>query len=266
MIYVFIACRLDNEIIPTCYDLIQKADNPSDIKVIVFNQDRKEDMFFQSLFPEQVTLINIDYKKISNICWIRSLANFFIEPRFKYYLSIDSHMRFDKGWDAQLINTLKPNSVLSAYPPEYQLYGSFEKSKSHHTNGFNLSNNGQFPFVINQPDGIEEDYKKSTIAAGFHFTTIDWLEKVGYDKLLCWRFEEIDLTYRTIAAGYDIINYKQTPIYHLYDRRARKQEDHGEIYLMDCNERIKTKFNKEDTDKINLYYNINFDDFIKNYL
>ena len=60
MIYIYIACRLDKEIIPTCFDLIQKAENPNDIKIVVFNQDRNEDMFFQDLFPEQVTLINVE--------------------------------------------------------------------------------------------------------------------------------------------------------------------------------------------------------------
>ena len=43
MIYIYIACRLDKEIIPTCFDLIQKAENPNDIKIVVFNQDRNED-------------------------------------------------------------------------------------------------------------------------------------------------------------------------------------------------------------------------------
>lgn len=266
MIYVFIPCRLDREVIPTCYDLVQKADFPDQIKIIVFNQDRKEDMFYQELFPEQVTLINIDYRKFSNICWIRSLSTYFIEPNFKYYLSIDSHMRFDKGWDTQLINTLKPNSILSAYPPEYQLYGGFKKSYGHYTNDFNRNKTGEFPFVTVFSEIIEEDYKKSTIAAGFHFTTIDWLYKVGYDKYLCWAFEEIDLTYRSISNGYEILNYKNTPIYHLYDKRARKLEDHAEVFLGDCRERIKSKINEIDTKKINDYYNIDFDNFMKSFL
>ena len=261
MIYVFIPCRLDKEVIPTCFDLINKASNPNNIKIIVFNQDRQSDMFFQDLFPSQVTLINVDYQKFSNICWIRSLANYFIEPEFKYFLSIDSHMRFDKNWDTILINALLPNSILSAYPPAYPLYGTFEKNKSHHTNDWNREKIGGFPFVMKLNDD-GENYCKSTIAAGFHFTTIDWLEKVGYDKLLCWKYEEIDLTYRSIGMGYSVINYKHTPLYHLYDRSNRKQVDHAEIFLSDCNEWMKSKLNDEYTKKINEYYNINFFDFL----
>jgi hypothetical protein len=261
MIYVYIPCRLDNEVIPTCFDLINKASNPNNIKIIVFNQDRHSDMFFQDLFPSQVTLINVDYRKFSNICWIRSLANYFIEPEFKYFLSIDSHMRFDKNWDTILINSLLPNSILSAYPPAYPLYGKFEENKTHHTNDWNREKIGGFPFVM-KPNDNGEDYCKSTIAAGFHFTTIDWLEKVGYDKLLCWKYEEIDLTYRSIGMGYLVINYKHTPLYHLYDRSKRKQYDNAEVFLSDCNERMKLKLNDEYTKKVNDYYNINFFDFL----
>lgn len=261
MIYVYIPCRLDKEVIPTCFDLINKASNPNNIKIIVFNQDRHSDMFFQDLFPPQVTLINVDYRKFSNICWIRSLTNYFIEPEFKYFLSIDSHMRFDKNWDTILINALLPNSILSAYPPAYPLYGKFEENKSHHANDWNREKIGGFPFVM-KPNDNGEDYCKSTIAAGFHFTTIDWLEKVGYDKLLCWKYEEIDLTYRSIGMDYSVINYKHTPLYHLYDRSSRKQVDHAEIFLSDCNERMKSKLNDVYTKKVNDYYNIDFFDFL----
>jgi GT2 family glycosyltransferase len=170
-------------------------------------------------------------------------------------------MRFDKNWDTILINSLLPNSILSAYPPAYPLYGKFEENKTHHTNDWNREKIGGFPFVM-KPNDNGEDYCKSTIAAGFHFTTIDWLEKVGYDKLLCWKYEEIDLTYRSIGMGYLVINYKHTPLYHLYDRSKRKQYDNAEVFLSDCNERMKLKLNDEYTKKVNDYYNINFFDFL----
>jgi hypothetical protein len=264
MIYVYIPCRLDKEVIPTCFDLINKAENPNNIKIIVFNQDRQSDMFFQDLFPPQVTLINVDYRKFSNLCWIRSLAKYFIEPEFKYFLSIDSHMRFDKNWDTILINALLPNSILSAYPPAYPLYGKFEENKTHHANDWNREKIGGYPFVM-KPNNNGEDYCKSTIAGGYHFTTIEWLEKVGYDKFLCWRYDEIDPTYRSIGMGYSILNYKHTPIYHLYDRSNRKQDDHAEIFLTDCTERFKSKLNDEYTKKVNEYYDIDFLKYIELY-
>ena len=60
MIYVFIPCRLDKEVIPTCFDLINKASNPNNIKIIVFNQDRQSDMFFQDLFPYSLSTVTFD--------------------------------------------------------------------------------------------------------------------------------------------------------------------------------------------------------------
>ena len=263
IIYCFIPSRLDRELIPTCYDLLNKADNANNIEIVVFNQDREDDMFKQSQFPPQVTLINVDYNKFSNICWIRSLAQYFVKPQHTHYLSIDSHMRFDKGWDTILLNALKPNSVLSAYPPGYSLYSPLPQNTKHHRNCFNIERNGPFPFVSDIQE-VSGDYLKSTIAGGFHFSTIDWLEKVGYDKHLCWKWEEIDLTYRTINEGYDIINYKHTPIYHLYDHTMRKLQDHQEVFLTDCDTHFLQKTNTHSLLKISEYYDINFEDFVKN--
>jgi len=262
IIYVFIPSRLDRELIPTCYDLLQKANNRSRIEVVVFNQDREEDCFQQFQFPKECTLINVDYNKFSNICWIRSLASFFRKPTHTHFLSIDSHMRFDKGWDDTLLNALQPNSVLSTYPPPYELYQPLTKSNFHSRNWWNIEKQGPFPFV-SKPETPTEDYLKSTIAAGFHFTTIDWLDKVGYDKLLCWKWEEIDLTYRTIEAGYNILNYKETPLYHLYNRSMRKLDDHQEVFLGDCDKQFLQKVNTHSTDLLNGYYGINFMDYLK---
>jgi hypothetical protein len=262
MIYVYIACRLDNEVIPTCFDLIDKAENPNNIKIIVFNQDRQSDMFSQDLFPPQVTLINVDYRKFSNLSWVRSFANYFVEPEFKYFLSIDSHTRVDENWDTILINALLPNSILSVYPPAYSLHDKLPENILHITNDWNREKIGSWPFVQKLAT-CGEDYCKSTIAGGFHFTTIDWLEKVGYDKLLCWKYHEMDLTYQSIGMGYSIINYKHTPLYHLYNHSTRKQPvDSTEIVFTDCDKRMQSKLNDEYTTKVNDYYNINFFDFL----
>lgn len=263
MIYVYIPSRLDRELIPTCYDLLQKASNADNIRVVVFNQDRKEDTFFQQQFPKQVLLINVDYNSFSNICYVRSLASAFIEPQDKYFLGIDSHMRFDQDWDKILIDNLPHNTVLSAYPAGYSKYGKcLHNNDLHLANKFNVERKGDFPFV-SDPQPITQDYRVSTLSGGFHFSTIEWLQKVGYDKMLCWKWEEIDLTYRTIEAGYAILNYKHTPLYHLYEKQdSRKLQDHQERFLTDCDQAFKNKLTKEGIDKINKFYNIDFEKYL----
>tara|TARA_R110000796_G_scaffold28589_5_gene78043 strand:+ start:1716 stop:2522 length:807 start_codon:yes stop_codon:yes gene_type:complete len=263
MIYVYIPSRLDRELIPTCYDIVAKASKPQDLHIVVFNQDRAGDTFFQEQFPEQVLLVNVDYNKFSNICYVRSLANAFIEPEDKYFLGIDSHMRFDQDWDKILIDNLPEKSVLSAYPPPYSKYGeTFPTNNQHFTNGFSSDPKRKFPFV-SKILPREQDYEKSTFSGGFHFSSIKWLTDVGYDKNLCWKWEEIDLTYRTIAAGYNIVNYKHTPLYHLYEKiDSRKIEDHQEKFLTNCDEAFERKLNSKDIESINNYYDIDFFKFI----
>ena len=264
IIYTFIPCRLDKEIIPTVYDLFAKADEPQNIRVVIFNQDRTEDCFTQDLFPENVLLVNVDYNKFSNICFIRSLDSYFAQPSDKYFLSIDSHCRFDQDWDTILKTNLPDKGILSAYPPPYQLYGSaLPANNTHCANDFNREFNGGFPFVM-KPCNEDVSHCRSTIAAGFLFTSIEWLKDVGYNKHLCWKYEEIDLTYRSIGAGYSIVNYKHTPIYHLYERsNSRKLDDHQEIFLTDCNEEWRNTLNPTTTKAVNEYYDIDFETFLK---
>ena len=264
MIYVFIPCRLDREIIPTVYDLFGKAEDPTNIKVVIFNQDRAVDCYTQDMFPENVLLVNVDYNKFSNICFIRSLAHFFVEPKYKYFLSIDSHMRFDRGWDKILIDNLPDKSILSAYPSPYELYGKpLPDNTAYRVNDFNRKGEGAFPFVSKLCEQ-NVTHCVSTIACGFFFTHIDWLKDVGFNKHLCWRYEEIDLTYRSIGAGYKIVNSKQTPVYHLYNRMdSRKLDDHQEYWLTDCDTEFKNTLNPTTTALVNEYYDIDFMDWLK---
>lgn len=263
IIYVYIPCRLDNEIIPTVKDLFEKSSNPQNIKVVIFNQDIPDKSFTQLDFPEEynILLINVDYNKFTNICRIRSLAKSYVEPSFQYYLGIDSHMRFDPNWDLTLINALNnyPNkSILSAYPPSYTLENGLDSNTIHFTNKFNIPKQGNFPFVSYHSNKTQ-DYRISTIAGGFHFSKIKWLYEVGYDPLLNFRYEEVDLTYRSIEQNYDIVNYKDTPMYHLYDHSNRKLDDHQEeILINNCTEYMLKKFNPYPIEILNQKYNINF--------
>lgn len=263
MIYVYIPCRLDNEIIPTVKDLFEKSFNPQNIKVIIFNQDIPDKSFSQLDFPEEynIVLINVDYNKFSNVCRIRSLAKSFIEPQFQYYLSIDAHSRFDSNWDLLLVNTINnyPNkSIISAYPPIYTLEEGLGDNNVHFTNKFNVNKESDFPFV-SEHFPKTQDYRISTISGGFHFSKIKWLYEVGYDPLLNFRYEELDLTYRSIEQNYDIVNYKNTPIYHLYNHSNRKLEDHQEeIFIEDCRDHLYNKFKPYYIQLINQKYNINF--------
>lgn len=247
-ILVQIACRLDKELKKTIIDLYDKADNPSEIEVIVINQDFENDMWKQSDFPDKVTLINIDESKTRNLAHSRSFCKLFIKPSHKYFMNIDAHSRFDKGWDTILITAYEnygKKCMISVYPKGYQVMPNGEDflirdDNSFAINHFNVDSNGVFRIEA-IPVLTDEKYHRSLAAGGFHFTTIDWVWEVGYDQYCAWAEHELSIAIRTYCHGYDIISYHIRPIYHLYDHTQRKSLKSPSLsYSVNSKERIES--------------------------
>ena len=228
-ILIFIACRLDKELLNTINDAIIKASEPNNLDFVVYNQDFQEDAWIQSQFPERVTLINVDQDKTRELAQIRQHALLYIKPSHKYYLCIDAHTRFDEEWDTilkQNLNGYGKKCVISAYPKTYKIADGNETLNKHETHIVNkiVSDahcNYTFRFEA-VSSGLNQPYDKSNIAGGFHFTFIDWLINVGYDPYVGWDYHELDTSLMSYTFGYDIVNAKNTPVYHLYDHSQRK--------------------------------------------
>lgn len=232
-ILVQIACRLDKDLKKTIDDLYNKSDNPNEIEVLVINQDFEYDCWKQSDFPEKVTLINIDESKTKNLAHTRSFCKLYVKPSHQYFMNIDAHSRFDKSWDTILINAHKDyinnfhvKCMISVYPKGYKVLESGEDNLVHDDsialNQITLNPNGHFwleaiPASNQNPQSLIENYNPSTVAGGFHFTSIDWVTDVGYDTYCDWIEHELNITLRTFCHGYDIVSYYIRPIYHLYD-------------------------------------------------
>lgn len=247
-ILVQIACRLDKELKKTIIDLYDKADNPDEIEVIVVNQDFENDMWKQSDFSDKVTLINLDESKTRNLAHSRSFCKLFIKPSHKYFMNIDAHSRFDKGWDTILITAYEnygKKCMISVYPKGYQVLETGEDflirdDNSFAINHFNVDSNGIFRIEA-IPVITDEKYHRSLAAGGFHFTTIDWVWEVGYDQYCAWAEHELSITIRTYCHGYDVVSYHLRPIYHLYDHTQRKSlKSPSQHYSINSKERMES--------------------------
>jgi hypothetical protein len=247
-ILVQIACRLDKELKKTIIDLYDKADNPAEIEVIVVNQDFENDMWKQSDFPDKVTLINLEESKTRNLAHSRSFCKLFIKPSHKYFMNIDAHSRFDKGWDTILITAYEnygKKCMISVYPKGYQVLETGEDllirdDNSFAINHFNVDSNGIFR-VEAIPVITDEKYHRSLAAGGFHFTTINWVWEVGYDQYCAWAEHELSIAIRTYCHGYDVVSYHLRPIYHLYDHTQRKSlKSPTQYYAINSKERMES--------------------------
>lgn len=131
-IFVSISSYRDPELCFTIKDMFQKALNTSRITVGIVQQNDKTDnltCFAQNAIsiidalPGSFSVIDMDYKEARGPTHARAICEKLLKNE-KYYFLIDSHMRFEPGWDCELIRQLylcpRPQrTILTIYPTGY---------------------------------------------------------------------------------------------------------------------------------------------------
>ena len=136
-IFVSIASYRDPECGKTINSLYANADNPFSIDVGVCQQNRFSDedcvevyeglakAWAPMVYTDQIGVIRMNYKDAAGPCFAREQIEEKLYGGQTYFLQIDSHMRFSKGWDTFLIKELgatgDDKAILTGYPPERNL-------------------------------------------------------------------------------------------------------------------------------------------------
>jgi hypothetical protein len=228
-IFVSIASYKDDQLDKTIKSLYENARNPTEIRCVVFNQTNFEDLTDHKIyFPDwRVEVYSVDSRFAKGVCWARHKIQSFIENE-KYYLQIDSHMRFEKDWDEKFkfylneCNSLKP--VLTFYPPGFNpddesRVNSVIKNEIRGLNRIACSSLGisMDKNLCNLHNGDNKPIPGTTTAAGFLFASIDYVKEVPYDPNLFWNYEESDQTYRGFTHGWDFFGLPEPLIWHKYN-------------------------------------------------
>lgn len=223
-IFVRIASYRDPECQWTLADLFEKASFPDRVFAgVCWQYDQLEDMacFEYAARPDQVRTLMFHWKESRGVCWARYQAGRLWRGE-EYLLSIDSHMRFEYGWDERLIAELaacpaeKP--VLSNHPGWYAPPGVGVRQT--------------LPTVLRaNPFGIEGEIRMTgvTLAAqperplpgafvapGYLFSRATLINDVLYDPYLYFNQEELSLAVRLYTHGYDVFSPTQNWAYHYY--------------------------------------------------
>ena len=231
-----IASLADLELEPTIIDLIEKADNPKDLYVSVFSQDN-EHPDLETIFDRYN--VKFSYRTTTTQSargagFARYMTRTALDlSNYKYYLQIDSHMRFDPGWDTILINSyerLKPiwgNYLFSTYPPAYEYDGDKE-----------ILMNGPIPpcvelLRVKEFYKFEAKYTEYTgetlgqetgyFCAGFVFGYTSIFDTVQHDPLIYFNGEEQLMSLRYHQNDIKIVCPPYVPIYHDYEGVRRKR-------------------------------------------
>lgn len=226
-IFASIVSYGDLDIVPTVRDLLQKASHPENIFVVVFRQSTPDHDISAIRYLDNVLVIDCLYSKSKGVVWAHSNIVPSLDPGFKYWLMVDSHTRFDEGWDdlcIQNLQELPPKSLISVYAPQYFLSRE-EKSKGYQVNyAHELNPDGSVHWgakLVEDGHNIEA-FKNSSIAGGLMFSPIELMDEVPIDPYLNYQLQETDHTIRAFTYGWNIYAPKfDGAIYHIYERTTR---------------------------------------------
>jgi Rps23 Pro-64 3,4-dihydroxylase Tpa1-like proline 4-hydroxylase len=240
-IFVQIASYRDPDCQWTVKDMFEKATHPERIFAGICWQFIKgeDDAFFKEPYPrpKQVRVHEMDARESKGVCYARSLTQKLWQDE-EFTLQIDSHMRFEQGWDDLLLEMWKQcgheKAVLTCYPPGFTPPDTLQRdwvfgmaAKEFEDNGILLMH-GKPGFRINHlPD---RPIPGAFASACMYFAPSRIIKDVPYDPNLYFFGEEISLAVRFWTHGYELFHPNKLVIYHDWDRTKRKThfDDHKE--------------------------------------
>tara|TARA_B100000965_G_scaffold39862_1_gene29358 strand:- start:217 stop:1203 length:987 start_codon:yes stop_codon:yes gene_type:complete len=233
-IFISIASYQDPLLGTTIRSAYNNSDNPKSLIFGVCDQSSKPIDIDSFNFKEQIRYEHINPVDSKGPCWARSK----IQKSFndeEYYLQIDSHMQFEKGWDTYLIkyihkiievdSSIHQLPIITCYPRSFEIK-NFEKNEfelnssdiNTHTIAYRedsmfMKNNYSRQIGSIASTNISHGY---LIAAGFLFSTKEFVKQIPYDPEFYFYGEELSIMLRAFTRNFGIFHLPAVPIFHLY--------------------------------------------------
>lgn len=242
--FISIAAFRDSELPHTVSSCVKNADHPENLHIGIVDQSTLREIYKIPIMtiperPEYLRKSHIESiwfpsKSAKGAGWARAHAQSMYAGE-DFFLQIDSHTRFDEGWDTTLIRAyheamgeaLTKDVILSAFPKAYVREGqkdtffSSEKYPSHPTKQ-DILWAGKKVWSAKRVE-FDDPYRKvpeesQTVLAGFIFAP-GWIVKdIPYDPQISFFGEELCYALRAWTRGYKIYSPNHMPISHFYTR------------------------------------------------
>jgi hypothetical protein len=241
-IFVQIASYRDPELLPTIRDCIDKAKYPENLTFGICWQHDETESLDEFSKDNRFRILDFNWSESKGLCWARSE----IQKLWKgeeYTLQLDSHHRFLKNWDEELIEMMKMTGskkpIISTYAGMYQPSDdrllNFEPYKMVASN-FTPGGTILFrPHSIPNWETLEKPIPARFVSGHFFFTIGKHCEEYKYDPNIYFAGDEISLSIRSFTLGYDLFHPHKTVIWHEYTREGRTK------HWSDFNEENKNK-------------------------
>lgn len=228
---------MDLELYPTVLDIIERADNPKNLFISVFSQDddhpNLEEIFEKYGIPYSYRKTETNSARGAGFARYMTREALDISD-YRYYMQIDSHMRFDQGWDTFLLKQYEDlhkvwgKFLISTYPPsyEYEEDGSIKYIQSDGPPCVKLVKIDEY--LQFEPKYIPYDggnYGKETgyFCAGYVFGRTEYFDAIKHDPLIYFNGEEHLMSIRYHQKDIKIVCPPYVPVYHDYEGVNRKR-------------------------------------------
>lgn len=224
-IFVSVAAYRDPQLVPTVQDCLRKADNPERLRFGICWQRDPSDSPLAFTNDPRVRILDVHWRDSKGACWARAEIMKLWEGEV-WFLQVDSHCRFAKGWDTRLVQAMAETG--SAKPIVSTYAAPFTPGENE------ILQNAPLQMVFQQftPEGIprlrpgafpprrnsKKPLRARFLAAGFLFAPGHFLQEVPYDPELYFMGEESAMTVRAFTHGYDLFHPAETIVWHDYIR------------------------------------------------
>jgi GT2 family glycosyltransferase len=231
-IFIQIASYRDPQLIPTLDDCIAQAKHPENLRFCIAWQHGPEENVDKYKEDSRFNFLDIPYEESKGACWARNK----IQQEYKgetYTLQLDSHHRFIKNWDEELINMLeglkakghkKPllTSYVSSFNPENDPEG--RQQTTWRMNFDRFTPEGVI-FFLPAHFPADKTFTEPVLARFYsaHFCFADgcFAKEVQHDPEYYFHGEEISIAVRAFTHGYDLFHPHKTIVWHEYTRKGR---------------------------------------------
>ena len=233
-----IAAYRDPQLKPTLKDMLDRAKHPEDLRVGIAWQHSSDDGWddledYRN--DPRFRIIDIDYRESKGVCWARNAVQQLYAGE-DYTLQIDSHMRFEDGWDESLKEMLeglrskghrKPllTSYVSSFDPDNDPAGRVRVPWQMNFDRF-IPEGAVFflPATIPNHAKLDSPVPARFYSAHFCFAPGSFCTEVPHNPEYYFHGEEISIAVRAYTHGYDLFHPHKVLVWHEYTRKGRTKQ------------------------------------------
>ena len=237
-IFVQIAAYRDPQLIPTIENMLENAKRPKNLVIGVARQFHPEDGFddlSKYKKDKRFRILDIPYTESKGVCWARHQVQQLYGGE-EYTLQIDSHMRFEKDWDDEMIKMIKQlqkkghkkpllTSYVSSFDPDNDPQARVKEPWRMTFDRFTPEGVVFFlPETIPGWQELKQPIPSRFYSAHYCFTLGEFSKEVQHDPEFYFHGEEISISVRAYTYGYDLFHPHKVLIWHEYTRKGRTKQ------------------------------------------